>query len=217
MGAPICFLEGTLIRTPEGERRIEDLRIGDEVVVHAGGSRPLKWIGHQVFKRRTARWLDSVEPILVRRGALAAESPCRELYVSPNHALYVDGVLVPAKFLVNGRSIVQQAPLHAADQIHYLHVEFETHEVVFAEGAAAESFTPWGGREHFNNFAEYLRLYPNEAPAPVRFYAPMVGNWSRIDRAVTHLRSAVAPLVDLRNDMERIRDRLAERAKALVG
>ena len=216
MTAPICFLKGTLIRTPAGERPIEDLSIGDEVVVHAGGSRRIKWIGHQTFRRRTPRWLDTVEPIWIRPGALGPDTPSRDLYVSPNHALFVESVLAMAKFLVNGRSIVQQAPARAADEIHYLHLEFNAHEVIFAEGAPAESFAPWGGREHFNNFAEFLRLYPDAQHSEPALYAPMVGNWTRIDRAVTHLRSAVAPLLDLRNEVERIRDRLADRARVLA-
>jgi hypothetical protein len=103
--AIVCYLRGTRILTTEGERRIEDLKIGDAVLTLSGESKPIKWIGRQQFKKSTACWPKDFEPIRISRSAIAEEIPHRDLYVSPMHALYIDEVLIPAKHLVNGRSI----------------------------------------------------------------------------------------------------------------
>src|SRR5262245_17932458 len=133
----VCYLRGTRIRTPDGERRIEALKIGDPVVTLSSGSKPIKWIGRQLFKRSTgASPNPDFYPIRIRRFAIDERTPHRDLYVSPNHALFLDGVLIPAKYLINGASVVQ-APPEGLDDIEYFHIELETHEVIFAEGAAA--------------------------------------------------------------------------------
>lgn len=73
----------------------------------------------------------------IKQGALADCVPRRDLWVSPLHAMYLDEVLIPAVALVNGTSIVQA---EAVDRVDYIHVEFETHDVILAEGAPSETF-----------------------------------------------------------------------------
>jgi hypothetical protein len=136
---PICYLRGTYIRTPGGERKIEELNVGNHVVAFSGESKPIKWIGRQSFKKSTECWPKDFEPIRISRFALDERSPHRDLYVSPNHAIYIDGVLIPAKYLVNGLNIAQCAP-EDANVIDYLHIELFTHDVIYAEGATAETF-----------------------------------------------------------------------------
>src|SRR4026208_1768173 len=99
-----CFLKGTHIRATDAERRVEDLKIGDLVVTLSGESKPIKWIGRQRFKKSTERWPSDFEPIRISRFALDDQTPHRDLYVSPAHGIYIDGVLVRAKHLVNGRT-----------------------------------------------------------------------------------------------------------------
>src|SRR4051794_13400133 len=134
-----CYLRGTRIRTPEGERRIEELEIGDPVATLSGESKPIKWIGRQRFRKSSECWPKDFEPIRIGRLALDERTPHRDLYLSPNHAIYIDGVLIPAKYLVNGRNITQCAP-EGADVIEYLHIELYAHHVIYAEGATAETF-----------------------------------------------------------------------------
>src|SRR5262245_61629365 len=111
MGAtPVCYVQRTCIRTPEGERRIEDLKIGDLVVTFSGESKPIKWIGRQQFKKSSELWPTDFEPVRINRFALDERTPHRDLYLSPNHAIYIDGVLIPAKYLINGLNITQCAP-----------------------------------------------------------------------------------------------------------
>ena len=159
---PVCYLRGTRIRTSEGERRIEELKVGVSVVTLLGETKPIKWIGRQRFKKSSECWPKDFEPIRISRFALDERTPHRDLYVSPNHAIYINGVLIPAKYLVNGLNITQCAP-EGADVIDYLHIELFGHDVVYAEGATADTFGSLReARDHFDNFYEYYRLYGKE-------------------------------------------------------
>ena len=214
--APVCYLRGTHIRTPEGERRIEDLKIGDPVVTFSGESKSIKWIGRQRFKKSSEHWPKDFEPIRIGRFALDDRTPHRDLYVSPNHAIYIDGVLIPAKYLVNGLNITQCAP-EGAEVIEYLHIELFDHDVIYAEGATAETFGSLReARDHFDNFYEYYRLYAKEDETAHSPCAPLLWGQSRLERTMQPLRSMLEPWIDVRTMREKIRDRLAERARNLV-
>lgn len=147
----VCFAEGTHLATEQGEVRVEDLRIGDLLVtVGPGGPglRPVTWVGRMRIDvaRNAAR--QDVAPILVTAGALGDGVPHRDLRVSPDHALYLDGHLVPARLLVNGSTIVQEV---WGPAVTYWHVELPAHGVLLAEGAAAESYFDDGNRHAFDN------------------------------------------------------------------
>jgi hypothetical protein len=209
---PVCYLRGTRIRTPDGERGIEELKIGDLVVTLCGASKPIKWIGRQRFKKSSEHWPRDFEPIRISRFALGEHSPHHDLYVSPNHAIYVDGVLIPAKYLVNGVNITQCAP-EGADVIDYFHIELFTHDVIYAEGATAETFGSLReARDHFDNFYEYYRLYSKEDETGHPPCAPLLWGESRLERAMRPLRSMLEPWIDVRTTRDKIRDRLAVRA-----
>jgi hypothetical protein len=214
--APICFVQRTRIRTPEGERRIEDLKIGDLVVTFSGESKPIKWIGHQRFKKSCERWPADFEPVRISRFALDERTPHSDLYLSPNHAIYIDGVLIPAKYLINGLNITQCAP-EGTNIIDYMHIELFAHDVIYAEGATTETFGSLReARDHFDNFYEYRRLYPNEDETAQRPCAPLLWGQSRLESAMQPLRSVLEPWIDMRTTRDKIRDRLAMRALDLV-
>ncbi len=214
--AIVCYLRGTRIRTPDGERRIEELNIGDHVVTLSGASKPIKWIGRQRFKKSSERWPRDFEPIRINRFALDERTPHRDLYVSPNHAIYIDGVLIPAKYLVNGLNITQCAP-KGAGVIDYLHIELFAHDVIYAEGATAETFGSLReARDHFDNFYEYYRLYCREDETAHHPCAPLLWGQSRLERAMQPLRKMLGPWIDVRTTRDKIRDRLATRARDLV-
>jgi len=208
---PICFLRGTHVRTCNGETRVEDLSIGDRVATHRGYALPIKWIGRQTFKNTAARWHDSVLPVRISRDAIDDGVPHRDLYVSPAHRLYLDSCLIEAKSLINGKSVVQALP-DGVNEIHYYHLEFERHEVIFAEEAPAESFQLISGREHFDNFVEYERLYGVDKCGRMRPYAFVVGRISRRWRVKELLRGALAPIMDVRDQAQVVRDRIAARS-----
>jgi hypothetical protein len=206
-----CFLRGTRILTPGGEIPVEDLRIGAPVET-LRGPLPVKWIGRQKFRKDKRTWNWSMAPIRVARFALGDQYPCRDLYLSPKHSLFVDGVLIPIEMLVNGRSIAP-AMMDDRDVVDYFHVELETHEVIFADGTPAETLLVTGDREGFSNFVEYERLYgADERPAMTPF-APILGYTGARGELERLLRLAVSPLIDIRDPILRARNRIAARAE----
>lgn len=136
----ICFTPGTRILTPRGERRIEDLRAGDKVITRDSGPQTIRWIGH-----RTVEGRDKFAPIAINSNVM--EGARRPLLVSPQHRILFTGyraqllfgeseVLVAAKHLVDGSDV----RVLEREKVTYFHMMLDRHEVVYAEGAATESF-----------------------------------------------------------------------------
>jgi hypothetical protein len=136
-----CFVAGTLIATPEGERRVESLAPGDLVMTHDDGPQPVRWIG-----RRRVRATGALAPVRIRANTFGDH---RTLMLSPQHRVLIRDslaeilfgeaeVLVAAKDLVNDRSI----RICAGGEVDYVHILFDRHQVVFSEGLATESFLP---------------------------------------------------------------------------
>lgn len=156
----LCFLRGTRLLTPEGEVAIEELRIGDEVKTLTGEARAIRWIGRLEFAKKAGTWSQDVLPVRISKDALAVGSPKRDLYVSGAHMLYLNGVLISASSLVNGTTVSYVAP--NVDTLQYFHVEFDTHDVVLAEGAPCESLLATAeGRQIFDNYEEHVALCPS--------------------------------------------------------
>src|SRR5208282_307990 len=93
---PACFCRGTLIWSERGEVAVEDLAIGDRLITLLGAARRVKWIGRRAYDGRFVAANRKVLPIWVEAGALARGVPARDLFLSPEHSLYLDGALVPA-------------------------------------------------------------------------------------------------------------------------
>ena len=160
---PRCFLRGTAIATPKGEVLVENLRVGDHITTVTGKSMAVRWIGRQTFKRTGSAWTRNVMPIRIARDALADGVPAKDLYLSPYHHLHVDGVLIQAKDLANGRSIVPAMP-KGHDTADYFHILLDSHEIVLAEVAPAETFRIEAANyEIFANFAEVTKVMPDAA------------------------------------------------------
>lgn len=211
---PNCFLKGTRIQTEHGARPIEDLAIGDRLPTAFNGLQPIEWIARNSFRRddRTKPWPVSVRPVRIARGALADNVPSADLYLTGTHAVMVDGVLVQAGSLVNGATIATD-PASGLDELVYFHIKLETHDVITAEGAPCESLLMTG--EAYTNFSEYHRLY-GEPAALEPPCLPILGGIGRKALLASRLRSAAAIIVDRRQQLDRIRDRLEERAMGQV-
>lgn len=151
-----CLVRGTLVATPKGEVAVETLAIGDLVTTLDGSAKRIKWIGRRSYGAAFLRGNAKVVPVVIAAGALGPNVPARDLHVSPDHALHLDGGLVPAGLLVNGTTIRQEL---TTEQVDYFHVEFEKPEVIFTNGAATESYVDHGNRHMFQNHREFHDLY----------------------------------------------------------
>jgi hypothetical protein len=187
-----CYCRGTLLLTARGEVPVENLRIGDHLVTISGAERPIRWIGTRSYAGRFVAGNRDVLPVVISANALADGIPRRDLSVSPLHAMYLDGMLVPAAALVNGVSIHQ---MQAVERVEYFHVELETHDVILAEGAAAETFVDDDSRGMFHNAAEYRALYPQAANEPARYCAPRVEGGAALETLFQRLLARSRPAV----------------------
>jgi hypothetical protein len=186
---PVCFLAGTRIATPDGERAVETLAIGDLVTTADGTARPVRWVGRQTIVALFASPLHAF-PIRITAGAFGDGLPVRDLFVSPDHALLVDGLLVQAAALVNGTTIVRvPAP---APRFTYFHVELGTHDLVLAEGVPAESFLDTVTRRRFDNHAEFEALYGSEAATIAESPRPRIKSARQLPRATRERLARVA-------------------------
>lgn len=165
----LCYLRGTRIATPEGERPVEDLRAGDAVITQKTGVQNIRWIGEQHFHNPAPD--RTRDPVRIKTGALGDGVPARDLWVSPGHSIWVADNLVLARNLVNGITITQDGPL---EEISYFGLELPAHDCVSAEGAWAESFADGPGlRAAFHNFQAFLAANPDyREPEEIKLCAP---------------------------------------------
>lgn len=147
---PPCFTPGTLIDTPDGPRPVEILRPGDLVLTRDSGAQPLRWVGQAQLSAADLRARPQFLPIRILVGALGDGLPKRPLVLSPQHRLLFSGwraellfaeaeVLVPAVSLLGDNARRETA---TGAGVHYLHLLFDRHEIIFAEGAPVESLLP---------------------------------------------------------------------------
>lgn len=195
-----CFAAGTRIATPDGETAVEDLAAGDLVLTCFAGITPVRWIGHRDVD--CARHPDpaKVWPVRISAGAFGANQPGRDLVLSPNHAVFLNGVLIPVNHLINGASIMQ-VPV---ETVTYYHVELAEHDLLLAEGQPAESYLDVGDRWNFANGGDQIQFYPDFSSRPpdvAAFWemhgcAPLLLSGPRLDairREVHDLANVVVP------------------------
>ncbi len=195
---PTCFLRGTRIATAEGEVAVEALRVGDLVATLRDGERvlePVTWIGHRSVTVLPGSSIEDF-PVRIRVDAIRDGVPTRDLLVTSEHCLFLDGRLIPARMLVNDRSIVVATDL---TQYEYFHVELERHGILIADGLEAESYLDTGNRGNFAN-AEVPGLRPDFSVDPAH------KSWAE---------DAAAPLAVDRDTVEPIWKRLSSRATTL--
>jgi hypothetical protein len=162
---PQCFLEGTRIATPEGEGAVETLRAGDFVRLAEGGRARVRWVGRSTVAARFADPQRSF-PVRLCAGALGDNVPCRDLLLSPGHAVRIGDILAHASALVNGTTIVREARM--PERFTYWHVELDTHSLILAEGAAAETFLDDWQEQAFDDVSDRPAPLPTltELPLP---------------------------------------------------
>jgi hypothetical protein len=152
-----CFAAGTRIATPRGAVPVSRLRDGDTVLTASGQPQPIRWVGRRRVDCRRHPAPAQVMPIRIVRGAFRENMPQRALLLSPDHSIFIDGVLIPVKYLVNGTTIAQ-VPMA---EMTYYHVELPHHDLLLAEGMQAESYLDVGDRSNFVNGGGLVKIQPN--------------------------------------------------------
>jgi Hint domain len=213
-GGGQCFLRGTIIRTVEGERRIEELAVGDLLPTVFGGVRPIQWIVR--FRRNrvdaSKPWQDHARPVRIMKSALAPNVPQADLFVTSGHAVLLDGVLVTAGSLINGTTIARYAA-DEYDELEFFQIKLETHDAIFAEGAPCETLLSID--EAAIDYPEYVAQC-GPAKAQDAYCAPIFGNGARSEikwKAHSAMSRWLGP-----HKVDIIRERLQERvAEAVLG
>ncbi len=147
-----CYARGTRILTARGQIPVERLVVGELVPgLLCGRMLQIRWLGRRSFVPARHRRPQDLQPILVEAGAFGDGRPHRDLLLSPDHAVFAGGALIPIRYLLNGASVrwtVRQ-------RIEYWHVELQAedggpvHDIVLADGLEAESYLDTGNRPAF--------------------------------------------------------------------
>ncbi len=173
-GTTTCFLAGSMIRTPEGDVAVETLRLGSTVLAFVNGEaveRTVTWAGRAHMVAKTG--LSDAEagyPVRIMKDALAEGVPYKDMLVTPEHCLFINGGFIPARMLVNGRSVVYDRTMSSYD---YFHVETAEHSVIMADGMMTESYLDTGNRHSFRQNGTVVLLggrarnWNDDAAAPL--------------------------------------------------
>nr|WP_301273919.1 Hint domain-containing protein [Acetobacter indonesiensis] len=177
----ICYLAGSMIRTPDGDVAIENLRVGDVVLAYANGqsvARDVIWAGRKHMAVQThLPEADAGYPVRVKANAIADGVPYKDMLITPEHCLFLDGAFVPVRMLVNGGSIAYDHTITAYD---YYHVETQQHSIIMADGALTESYLDTGNRGSFRQDGTVVTLggrhlsWEHDAAAPLETAQPVV-------------------------------------------
>lgn len=191
----ICFTPGTWIDTPEGRRPVEMLRPGEKVLTRDDGPQELLWIGSRRMTGARLYAMPHLRPVRIRAGAFGIGRPEGDLIVSPQHRMLVQGpaaralfnepeVLVQAIDLVNGGSVRLEQGL---PEVTYIHLMFERHQVLRANGLESESFHPASTSLEMieqTQRAALLRLRPEIEADPMAYGAPARRQLSASEAAI---------------------------------
>ena len=200
-GSSPCYVAGTFIMADRCEIAVEELREGDLVATVSDGLQALElviWIGHREVDVAAHPKPELVAPVCIRRDAFGEDLPHRDLLISPDHAVLVDGKLICARLLVNGMTITQEMGTRS---VAYFHVELARHAILLAEGLPAESYLDTGNRAMFANAGLALMLHPDFS----------------LTRRLAGMRESesCAPLATAVEDVRPVWQRLADRAEML--
>lgn len=191
-----CFLAGSMIRTPEGERAVEELSVGETVCVFENGQsveRQIVWAGKTTAHVRVGLPDDEAGyPVRLLKESISAGVPDRDLLVTPEHCLYFEGGFIPARMLVNGHSILFDRSVISYD---YYHIETAQHSVIMANNVLTESYLDTGNRSSFLPYRTVLRIRAGQARS-----------WAE---------DAAAPLMVARERVEPIFHQILARADAM--
>lgn len=143
----ICFCNGSLILTDRGQVPVETLVAGDLLITRDCGLQPILWIGSRKLDSIDLAQCKKMFPVCIRKGALGWNTPTQDLSVSPQHRFCLGGessqlmfgqekVLVAAKHMVNGVTIIQDK---SVCEVTYFHILLAEHHIIYGNGSPSES------------------------------------------------------------------------------
>jgi len=145
----VCFASGTMIQLAKGRTRdVANLKPGDLVETADNGPKKIRWVGSTTLSEQDLKANEDLRAIRISKGSLGPNIPNSDLLVSPQHRILIRSqvaermfgeteVLGAAKHLTAIEGIETASELQSVTYHHFL---FDQHEIVFANGAAAESF-----------------------------------------------------------------------------
>ncbi|WP_215763142.1 Hint domain-containing protein [Acetobacter sp. P1H12_c] len=182
--AEVCFLAGSLISTPSGTIAVENLAVGDNVTAYVDGTetvRQVTWAGQARCTVRPHVALDQAGyPVRILKNAISEGVPFKDMLITAEHCLFFDGKFVPARMLVNGRSIFYDTSITSYD---YYHIETADHSVIMADGMLTESYLDTGNRRAFRQ---------NNAVVSIPLSRDL--SWDNAAAPLTVSREAVEPI-----------------------
>lgn len=172
LAAPPCFTPGTMIATPSGPRDVADLSVGDLVLTLDHGPQPIRWVGRTTLPKAVLENEERFRPVRITKDAFGVGKPCRTMRVSPQHRVFVTGwraqlyfgadeLLVTAVNMCNDQTIRREDVI---EEVTYIHVLFDQHEVIWSDGLLTESYFP-AGKEKTGADVELKALFPDRFQA----------------------------------------------------
>lgn len=158
-----CFLAESMIRTPNGDVAVENVHIGDEIMVFDWRNNtdivcPVIWVGKAHVNVRHGLPDDEAGwPVRILKDAIAKDVPYKDMLITAEHSLFFQDKFVPVRMLVNGCSIFYDRSIQSYD---YFHIETENHSVIWADGMMTESYLDTGNRKTFTQEGSVVRLFP---------------------------------------------------------
>ncbi|OYX43247.1 MAG: hypothetical protein B7Z02_09585 [Rhodobacterales bacterium 32-67-9] len=170
-----CFIAGTEIATRRGPVCIEDLCVGDRILTRDNGYRPIRWIGARQFDTVALADYPELQPVRIPAGTLGDGRPACDIVVSPQHRMLLTGALAlslggESEILIAAAELIHLgiAEPAALDAVVYVHIMFDAHEIVSANGCWSESFHPEASALdglHLAQRREILAIFPELATA----------------------------------------------------
>lgn len=157
-----CFLAGTEISVNGSFCKVEHLTVGDKVDALVNGKteqKTVSWVGKSTCVVNPFLSADQAGyPVRILKDAIAKDVPFKDMLITPEHCLFLDGCFVPARMLVNGQSIFYD---ESFTQYDYYHIETEDHAIITADGVLTESYLDTGNRHKFRQSGTVLSIAPS--------------------------------------------------------
>ncbi|MBS1054873.1 Hint domain-containing protein [Gluconobacter kondonii] len=156
-----CFLAGSLIRTPDGEIPVEDIVPGDNIIAYVNGSEEIRQViwTTQSYCDVQPHFSDDLSgyPVRILRGAIADGVPSKDMLITAEHCLFLNGKFIPSRMLVNKRSIFYDKSITSYD---YYHIETQQHSVIMADGMLTESYLNTANHRSFYEEGNVISFIP---------------------------------------------------------